>query len=348
MNIKTVALSFAFIIAIANFEGADLKLTELNTSKPIVTFIDDDCTTLFLTNLEPICADKNIKITLSWITSKTGQPGYGGVTYMTLDQLNQVAEKGYEIVSHTDQHNHLNIETDAELEADMKISHDILKANGFNADVIVYPFGLEGTYAEKLRTKNAASKYYKYGVDCLIGGDNPKPIDNYCVYRQSTETLGIDGLKDVVDQCQANNSWLIFLTHSGGECFDAKKVSELIDYIKLKGIDIMTFGEAEKIKCNALDFNNCNAPVYRIIYNQEDMDIPIKNYAINKETIVECAFAVPDCENQAGVMKVYRGGNHFSYALFYSLIYGNGNVYKRNWDDYALVPAWDTWEKIGV
>lgn len=123
--------------------------------------------------------------------------------------------------------------------------------NGGNPDYLAYPFG--GNNAE---VRALTRKYYK-GAFGVSGGVNYPPLKTYLINRKDFVTTGNNAL---IDEAVANNGWIVFMTHAGYQDFNATSFSNLIDYARSKGIDIVTVGEAMKYYGNLLDIGDTVDP----------------------------------------------------------------------------------------
>lgn len=234
-----------------------LTLNKSYTERPIITFIDDDGSKLFLTKSKPIFDKHGIKCSLG-IVSKNATNGSSG--NLQVDELKELQIEGYDILSHSHTHDHklykpgYVTENDEAIEADIRSSYEFIKNNGFRTNAIVYPWG---EYPDKNKYVTLAQKYFNYGINAGAGGSNSVVMtDNVfdsMYYRRKfiNDSPAIDSYKSLIDEALSTNGWLIFGMHSGinGE-FSSERLDEIITYIKEKGIEILTFSEANKIKQN--------------------------------------------------------------------------------------------------
>lgn len=217
---------------------------------PIISFVDDDGNSKFLTKSKPIYDKHNVKCTVAVITNSVSKNN--GLTLSDLKTLNS---EGYEIVSHTHTHGQtiykpgVATATDEEIELDIKKSFDYLKENGLETDTIVWAWG---GYSDPNRYIRLAKKYFKYGVNAS-GGVMKEEVFNDMYYKRSfiNKSTSLDTYKALIDDCYTNNGWLIFGTHSGSDTeIDSTLLDEIVSYVKSKNIQVMTVKEANKIKGN--------------------------------------------------------------------------------------------------
>jgi len=331
-----------------------------NYSGAIVTFIDDDATWLYPQWWDSILSNKNINITLATITSKVGTGGY-----MTLQQLKDRQAQGNDIVSHSETHSDFGTLTPTQADTECKNSQQWLKDNNFDGyDTFVYPGGLLST---NVALKNVTRKYYTHGVATWDADNihvNTMPVDNWALKRIFIATNTLDQLKLAVDNANANNQWLIVLSHSADFVqADSDKISSFIDYVKGKNIPILKFSEAVKYKGNAVALGEYTDSSSTFIGINGSIKSPIKvPMSVNSATASNSMDAVistypkdvfttkvldgdtDTCIHNGGIMTVFRSSAHDLYtrALFYPYQYNR--VYSRRWDFTNLV--WLPWERV--
>lgn len=327
-----------------------------NYDGAIAVFVDDDAHPEVYTKWKPIADTKGINITIG---VKTGLVGQSGIA--TLDQLKELQNDGHEIVSHTKTHPKLQDLTDSDLESELKDSHDWLVANGFNkgSNILVYPYGITST---DTRIKNAARKYYDYGIDNKLSY-NFMPVDNFFIGRKDSDNNDLANLKAEVDTVLSNKGLLVFMSHSARTDFDSDKISQLIDYIKSKNVPIMTFAEAVKYKGNALalgeyteessvyiskkgdmkatGFKNVNF----MTGTSETMDNPITDYKADSITYKPITTSNDTFLGIGGSLITYRSSQrNFSYQTFTP--YNKTDLYMRKWDEIVDPDTWGAWTHV--
>ena len=318
-----------------------------NYNGAVVTFIDDDGYLTFLERWKPLCDSKGIKICIGAITSKVGQTGR-----MTLDQLKALKLEGFEILNHTVSHPDTRTCTMEKWEQECVESKDYMLKNGLNDNqVIVYSKGFYGEYTEEQKTniKNVTRKHFKYAVNST-GSNNPIIYDNMCLARREADNKSFDVLKQAVDTANADNTWLIILTHCNN-AFKEDVLSQLIDYIQGLNIPILTFSEAEKIKGYDLYVGDYLDEDKKVILKSKDYVLPIKNellisveyqkpydfdksiteYELDKITYVAVDYKDDIHFSKGGVLETFRGKKNYSYQIYYM---ANVNVIaKRTWNE---------------
>ena len=237
--------------------------------RPLISFTDDDGKAGVYTKWLPILQEKDIPLSLCIITGKIGSPGY-----LTWEQVQDLQNNhGCEILSHTVSHNNINAHaTNKTWIEELKQSKQTLIEHGLNVRGFAYPNGGFWGTQEGLVDGTSSSfwmtgLFYDYGI--TTGSTmNKYPIaSNMGIDRAgigSYAAVGkfdtLDNLKARVDECYAQNGWLIFMTHVDDVDHtdeDNQMLRDLIDYIKTKGIDIVTLSEGFEVFGNAIETPNC-------------------------------------------------------------------------------------------
>lgn len=228
-----------------NFHDYEIQNKTRNT-QALFTIQDDDGRVEVLSMLEPLRAEFNIPMSAAIIPQWVG--GYG---FMTKEQIVDLASKGWEIVSHTSNHEKLN-ELSYEAQDDtMKRSVDTLKSWGIDVTSIAYPYGRRND-----NTVKSARKYFRSGRSTDIGINRP-PL-------QTWDTLALNGeggdsslaaIKARIDDIALNGGWGIYVTHAGlDNNVPAANAREVIEYVLSKGnIEIVSYNEALNRMGNIID-----------------------------------------------------------------------------------------------
>ena len=237
--------------------------------RPLISFTDDDGKAGVYTKWLPILQEKNIPMSLCIITSQIGKPGY--LTWSQIQELQNTY--GCEILSHTVTHGNINThQTNKTWIEELKQSKNDLMEHGLNVRGFAYPNG--GFWGTKEGLVDGTSNghwmtglFYDYGI--TTGSTmNTHPITtNMGIDRAGIGSYAADGrfdtldnIKARVDECYAQNGWLIFMTHVDDAAHtdeDNQMLRDLIDYINAKGIDIVTISEGFEIFGNAVETPNC-------------------------------------------------------------------------------------------
>jgi peptidoglycan/xylan/chitin deacetylase (PgdA/CDA1 family) len=339
---------------------SEVKLSKYKTNA-VVTFIDDDGTNKFLTKWKPIADSKGIKLDVAIIKNRIGLAG----SYMTLNDLKSLQTEGFNIVSHSVQHIDLDTMTETALREELKEAKSWVVDNGFGhaENVLVAPYSFSQT---NVTVKNIVRDYFNYAFISNGVVHNPSPLDNYNINRTLMDAQSLTTLKGYVDEAFANNSYLVIFTHIADDNYytEAKlqELSELIDYIKSKGIPIMTTNEALQYKGNSVfsgEYTSSNSLIigkdgsnnlkFRTKGFSTTMDAPITDYPAQSVTTNDIKGADDPLTGQGGSLTTYRGNQYYSYQTYVTVggvSVGNTDMYFRKWVNTDSTGAWGAWKKV--
>lgn len=330
-------------------------------NKAILTIIDDDGKQGLQDRWVNLCNTLGFKISMSIITGKVGNSGY-----LTLDEIKNFKSSGFDIISHTVKHPHINNITSEDFRNEIVNSLEYLKVNNLsdtNAVVLSYGTAYDNVSDEQcLMLKNVARETRT----CLINansGINILPIDRYLIKRVTADSLDVTELKAKIDEAVDRKAWLIFLTHSG-DYWDSVKYTEVINYAKEK-MHIMTFTEALKICDNCVDvgeeINDTHCAISkngnaRFSNLKNSMNVKegwntfnklISEYEKYQVTVEQIKASDDTLTNKGGTLQTYRGNDYFSYQLFIpsSFSVNDNNIYIRKWDESTNV--WGEFSILG-
>ncbi|WP_221800177.1 polysaccharide deacetylase family protein [Paenibacillus typhae] len=335
-----------------------VKSNPSNYSGAVITFIDDDARTSFNTVWSDILTSKNIKIGIAVVKNFIGATGY-----LNLSAIQAYQDAGHDILNHSAAHAQAYTSIPiGNVEADVSVMVDYMEANGLKgSDVFVYPGGM---VPQRVEVKDIVRKYCRYAINSA-NGQNVEPVDNWYVGRTFMDTMTLEQLKAAVDTAVANNSWLIFGSHSQILVDNTpSKVTDLIDYIQGLGVPILPFTEAEKIKGNSIavgEYSQDNSAFISqagkrklgvnslttkvLTADSNTMDAPITDYPENSVTVKTLTLIGDTFKGIGGVMTVHRvKDNSYSYAIFTPNT--ESRVYKRRWN--TTTGAWNAWTDIAL
>lgn len=254
-------------------DGASERIREVQGNPnsgdgPIITFLDDDGDPLWYDIWQPICDAQGIKMSLALkianATGETADPSYPSIT---VAQALAIEAAGHDILCHSYHHYSTDATPVATLDADWALARTWMQDHfPATADVLVYPGGLA---TGDLTKKNAARKYFRYGIATVNSNShNKEPFDSWLVQRINGDTLTEAQIKTKIDAAIAANGWLIVLTHDkqldiAGRSASVTKLNNVIDYAQAAGVQILPWSQAEKIKGNALAIGEYTTPTVR-------------------------------------------------------------------------------------
>lgn len=254
------------------------KKTTNSIKKPRITFIDDDGNPAFITHLLPIAQRYGYPYCCAYI--RDADP----TIRMTISQLHQIVDSGGEILGHnTSPLTQCSLD---EAEAKVKDVKDFMKCVGFDLKGYCYPYGESN---ENIRAM--LSKYYDFACITNVNDNatylNKKMIGNYHILRvnvaghyetnltgeyASYNSASIEFFQKLIDDCIANNAWLVFTSHclnmtdgykiSPWEDVDqVQLLDDIMAYIKSKQdsgieIEVVTASEGFEMHGNAEQFGD--------------------------------------------------------------------------------------------
>ena len=234
------------------FEQSRVNVSTQVYSDAVVTILVDDGNKEFLNLVKPSLDSHSILGSIGVITSKVGTDGY-----MDLNELKNLQNEGYSILSHSHSHSadiYKGNANDADITNDFKQSFQWLCDNGFKgADTIVYPWG---NFENSKKYKNLAREFYNNGVNAT-GGYNTELNDNMYLNREFiNKNKPFEYYKTLIDQCENIGGWLILGVHSSSDEIEPTHFSKIIEYILSKNIRILPFNEANRFKGNAINIGD--------------------------------------------------------------------------------------------
>lgn len=220
-----------FVIALYG-GGSSHDYFSVDKSVPLVTFVFDDgnetdytvAKDIFAAQGEVACA----AVVTNWVNTKN---------YLSVSQLKELQNAGWEIFSHTESHPNLKTLSEDEIETELSRSKITLEGWGLTVKNLVYPYNKNNDIARKV-----AEKYYRSarGGRSML---NSMPLEMYELKSYSIKH-NISKMKDYIDNAYSEKKWLIFYHHQ----IDAKiKVSGRNgDFILGEGLVFKPSGAAGK------------------------------------------------------------------------------------------------------
>jgi peptidoglycan/xylan/chitin deacetylase (PgdA/CDA1 family) len=212
----------------------------------MVTFVSDDGAQEDWTKLMPLFRQAGVPCVVAITSRQVGQAGYMGKEQIAYLQ----DELGWEVASHAREHVNLTELSEARMEEECSGSQEELRALGFGAQAIVYPYGRNNA-----RVRSIASRYYDAGIE-VGGGGNTGRADRYRLQRVALgsyfdsrlplATNRIAYYKARVDEAVRAQAWLIFMLHPAERSHDGEQqrhLGETIRYVQAIGVPIVTVQE---------------------------------------------------------------------------------------------------------
>jgi len=341
------------------------RATKRKAIKPSISFIDDDGHTEVYTKWFPIMVNKGITMTSALITARVDNASYN---YMiSSSQIKEMQAAGAEFVSHTHNHVYCTELTDEELRVEFEESQAWLKDNNCNYRTLVYSYGSVNS-----RVRNIVKEYFDLGI-YTAGGCTTMPLRSYYLQRQTIDAITLEQGKAFIDECVANNTWLIFETHCFMSAWEngamTTQIEAIIDYARSLDVEIINTAEGYKRFGNIVevgeysgyerDFNiidvNGNTHgknlgssefvLYSDLNNPSDINGDISLFKDNCTTKIRFTSAsttglgIPG--NVPGILEITRSDT-FAYQKYN--VFSSDIVYTRYWDGII----WTAWVSLNV
>ncbi len=220
---------------IQNIKSENIYKAE--NGRPLVTFVFDDGFEKTYSRAMPILQAQGevacAAIVLNYIGIKDR---------MTAAQILALQNGGWEILGHSISHPDLTTLSGADIENELKTSKEGFIALGFSIKNFVYPF-----YRHNANARVIAKKYYRSaraGDVSRTGFDiNPRIMRIFAMSAIDINVFDhLTALEGIVDDAEANNSWLMITAHNLNPEKEAL-LKNIIDYIQEKGIEIVTIDQ---------------------------------------------------------------------------------------------------------
>ncbi len=220
----------------------------------------------------PILQRYQVPATAFIVTGRIGQPDY-----MTLEQIKELAQNGWEIGSHTVTHRPLvetklgirtnwpsgdtKLGTDglspSEIRAELEHSKAFLEREGFSISGFLSPFGLYDDYVlEQIQ------RVYGYHRSKVFNAINPLPLADHgvgnhweLVYFQVREDTPPQEVIVTIDRVYHRGGWLILDFHDIGDydprrAYPSEALEEIVRFIRVV-LKLCTFEELQRGACRA-------------------------------------------------------------------------------------------------
>jgi len=210
------------------------KSCPVNNYNLVVSFTFDDGETSDLAVIQEVFNPRRVTGTLGIILNRIN---YENNRYMHTSDLRELYNLGWEIASHTIDHDDLTTLDSHDLDHDLLKSHQGLQALGFNVSSLVYPYG-----ANNKLVRSHTSKYY-YGA--FEGGyrlntrhTNPFQLKRFHI----AAAHNFNYYKRVTDSYSNRHGWLVWAVHTNLDFSEQQTddMHQLLDYMCDQGIRVVT------------------------------------------------------------------------------------------------------------
>lgn len=221
-------------------KSTDSKLAEIREQtgikiRPRISFVDDDGGAEIFSVLYPWMQQKNVPYTFAISVGDVG----GSSKFATWQQLQQMAQSSLvDFSCHAVNDDVMSDFTAEEMAAKYDQWRSDMAAHGLPSDASTVMYN-HGSYVQST-IDAVVSKYFRFGFT-VTKGINTDPFDNFHMKRvglfPTDGSFTLAQAKDYVDQlAESGDGWLIFFTHCYYESFDLDGLTELVEYIRSKGI----------------------------------------------------------------------------------------------------------------
>lgn len=179
-------------------------------------------------------------------------PQVGAKGRVSVEQLKQMEDAGWETGSHSKNHLHFKDLRDREIRDQLGLSKEWLQENGLGHASFAYPFWFDTD------PYPVVSEYYESAVTCFGKVINIPPANRYKLERIMFDA----GLKDsevidLLDETVVKGGWLILYTHSvasgnqaaGNHGINQQRLKNLFEEIKKRGLRVVTVSEGVNYAC---------------------------------------------------------------------------------------------------
>jgi peptidoglycan/xylan/chitin deacetylase (PgdA/CDA1 family) len=245
------------------------------TRRPMWTItFDDECDSIYQ-YMFPICKAEKVPAVFYVVPNRIGTGiayNYGvATTWDKLREMDQSIEGRIEIHNHTNDHIYVPGRTEAELRSNIENGQALLLTNGIRSRHLAYPGGAMSAFS-----RNILQDYFETAVS-TVNAINKYNIHPYAINRRSTDTVNMTTFKADIDKAVAENGWLISYQHaidpsgsvtgqSGAMAVKTPaQMTELIQYAKSKGVEIVGIDEGLKVFAPYVyEFNYAIEPIVNI------------------------------------------------------------------------------------
>ena len=351
------AKNYAIVLDEKSSEINQIKMPYGQKDAPLVAFTDDDAHYDFSKYLKPIYDSKGIKCTLAC------SPYYvGDGTHYTYAELKGLQSEGYEIVSHGYNHVDFDTMTDDQLILDCENVKKLFSDNGIDyKNIVIFPDNKTGNM-------DILKKYYQVGIGNLSAGNaaNSVPINSMHISRINLEGYTLPQLKSQVNNAISLNQIIVYMSHSWMDSFHEPQklqdISDLIDYIKSKNVEIVTASKMIERVGNVIEIGQPTDSSYFILSrlgyfltnsggfkfeHEISIDNPPNYFDVDKVTVsrhINGSVGVPN--GTYGYVFTFRISTDFSESYTIQIFFTAGTtneIYKRraisasNWSDWSLL-----------
>ncbi len=209
-------------------------------NKAIITFTIDDGITVQLEKGMNVFEAKEIEGSVAIITNTLSNSNR---KYIELSQLKELQSKGWEILSHSVSHPYFNKINNSQTKSEIISSKSDLNRKQISVTGFVTPYSECNDQCKAYLNKNYEYAFTKYkntkNIKELI---ITKDTDPYRLYRVGIDKRELNEVLLYIDYIAKNGGWVSFYLHGidGNDYISSEELEKLIDYCRLKNVDITT------------------------------------------------------------------------------------------------------------
>lgn len=234
--------------------GVIVKKSAGQAIPPVISFVDDDSRVEIYTVLYPWLKQQNVPYCFAVPVGSIG----GNGLYVTWQQLAEMA--GNSLVSfscHCVGDDVMSELTVLQMDSIIRTWFSKMQENGLLSDrdkVRTYMY-CHGVYSDPI-VRAVVSRYFRAGFT-VTKGINTTPFDSFHMKRvglfPSNGSFSLSDAKAYVDEVFEKGGWLVFFTHCYYDSFDLDGLTELVAYIRSKGVEIASVEDVLTQYGNMLD-----------------------------------------------------------------------------------------------
>ena len=240
----TQPISHIFVVPVLGYASGiaffdSLTVKEYEPTQAAVTLMFDDGEDSAYTIAKPILDNFNFKASAAVIVNNINKEGN-----MTLNEIKDLQNNGWEIVSHSMSHQDLTTLSNLQARREMRRSKNWLSLFGLNVNNFALPYGTYNGYII-----GESDRYYR-STRAYELGDNPQGLyANDVKVRSVYNTTTPAEVQAWIDEAQANKSWVVLVFHTiaetGSDAYYTTPdiFTEMINTVASSSIDVVTYNQ---------------------------------------------------------------------------------------------------------
>ena len=214
-------------------------------NKPTVLLEFDDAIHTVYENAFPLMAERGMRGATHVITKNiiTEDP----IEYITNDGLKRLHEVGWDLCSHSVNHEYISTLTESEQLHELEQSQKDLRSIGLTrgSQFYIAPYGDNTLYA----TDQARKFYDNYRMTGYRPGSSVLPAVPYAMETINAGSRGLTGVTDLIDDAALKGGHLPLMWHGeigetwGGIMWQTGEFKDMLDYLIEKDFTVVTYSD---------------------------------------------------------------------------------------------------------